>query len=287
MDPPLFFHDDSSSRSFLGIMCWGLNLGGGGGKTPNFPKIQATRSEGCAPTDNQYRNRSVFKRISLIPALLAMGLYVPTYIRYTSNIIHHINRQRRYNRAKAWVSQYIGRKKRFTHHQTSYHKHWSLMYVRSVTTNTPDSLLYPTQYDLKWDTPNRLMGSWTCQSAQCSWPSLNVGGKLTTHYEFFPTYNFEKLSIAWGSWVGSYHAIKRQMLPSKTLQAKPHHHVSQCVSLEWVTMRLGDRIPFYRSGGVCIYYLPLADSRRVGWATVASSDDLMNVCSQQRVACLW
>ena len=41
---------------------------------PNFPSIQETRSDGCAPTDIQYRNLSVFKRISLIPADVAMGL---------------------------------------------------------------------------------------------------------------------------------------------------------------------------------------------------------------------
>jgi len=31
------------------------------------------------PTDIQYRNRSAFNLISLIPFLVAMGLYVPTY----------------------------------------------------------------------------------------------------------------------------------------------------------------------------------------------------------------
>lgn len=45
-----------------------------------MPNIHDTLSDGCAPTDIQYRNLSVLRRISLIPALLAIGLYVPTYV---------------------------------------------------------------------------------------------------------------------------------------------------------------------------------------------------------------
>jgi hypothetical protein len=64
----------SLARSFLGIMRFGLNRGGGGGNIPNFPNNQATRFDGCAPTDIQYLSRSVLSRISFIPCLLAIGL---------------------------------------------------------------------------------------------------------------------------------------------------------------------------------------------------------------------
>lgn len=69
----------SPCRSFLGIIFCKLTLGGGGGNIPNFPNIHETRSDGCAPTDSQYRNLSVFNLISFIPSLVAIGLYVPTY----------------------------------------------------------------------------------------------------------------------------------------------------------------------------------------------------------------
>lgn len=61
-------------RSSLGILLFKLIRWGGGGNIPNFPNIQETRSVGCAPTEIQYRNRSVFKRISFIPFLVAIGL---------------------------------------------------------------------------------------------------------------------------------------------------------------------------------------------------------------------
>jgi hypothetical protein len=61
-------------RSSLGILRSGENLGGGGGRTPNLPKSHPTRSDGWAPTDNQYFNRSTFNRISFIPTLFGIGL---------------------------------------------------------------------------------------------------------------------------------------------------------------------------------------------------------------------
>ena len=72
-----FLAFSASLRSFFGIIFSGLNFRGAGGSIANFPSNHPTRSLGCAPTLNQYLSRSVLRRISLAPAELAMGLYVP------------------------------------------------------------------------------------------------------------------------------------------------------------------------------------------------------------------
>jgi hypothetical protein len=67
-----------AARSFLGthfLVYWRV---GGAGNTLATPSKCATRSDGCAPTEIQYRTRSLLTRSSLTPSLAAIGLNVPT-----------------------------------------------------------------------------------------------------------------------------------------------------------------------------------------------------------------
>lgn len=69
----------AGARSFFGMLLMPYWRVGGMGRMLAMPSRWLTRSDGCAPTDTQYRTRSLFTRSSFTPSVAAIGLNVPSY----------------------------------------------------------------------------------------------------------------------------------------------------------------------------------------------------------------